>query len=607
MSEYKDDNEPRHNNEEFSSEDSLAQQDDFDTTDQNGVDSHSDNEPELFIDSIEQKDLSEAIPFEPQAVDGISDDDAPALETPEEDAELSDDLELFINETEQADKPELFINAIEELQEPPEDQLKDPEPADETLSESAPVDEEQAEPETSEGEMPAEENSKAVSEPEEEAEEVSPEDMEYMSDTSAAMLMKTPKGGRLLIYIMMLAIGSSLIWANMAPLDEITRGVGNVIPSSRLQVIQNLEGGILETLFVQEGELVREGQPLMQLDDTRFTSTFREGAVEYYSELARAARLNAELTEKNLEFPPELDEYQDYVNREVQIYERRAAGLAAELDIANTQASQAKHELASAEAQLEFLNTSFKLGKEELDLTAPLAKLGVVSQVEMIQLRQRVNELGSEKKLTELSIPKLEAAYQEALARKREVKVKFREEVVQELKEAEIRLDQLTETQANLKDQVVRTMVRSPVEGIVKKINLTTIGGVIQPGMDLMEIVPVEDTLLVEAQISPKDIGFLREGMRAIVKLTAYDFAIYGGLEGTLEHISADTIKDEKGESFYIVRIRTTRSYLGTEESPLEIIPGMKTNVDIITGEKTLMAYLLKPILRAKQNALTER
>ena len=165
----------------------------------------------------------------------------------------------------------------------------------------------------------------------------------------------------------------------------------------------------------------------------------------------------------------------------------------------------------------------------------------------------------------------------------------------------------MTESHTNLEDQVDRTMVRSPVEGIIKKINITTVGGVIQPGMDLMEIVPVEDTLLIEAEISPKDIGFLREGMRAVVKLTAYDFAIYGGLEGTLEHISADTVENEKGDSFYIVHIRTENSYLGSPEKPLEIIPGMKTNIDIITGKKTLMDYLLKPILKAKQNALTER
>ena len=436
---------------------------------------------------------------------------------------------------------------------------------------------------------------------------VNPEDLEFMSDTSAAMLMKTPRGGRLLIYTMLLALFSAIVWASFAHLDEITRGMGKVIPSSRLQVIQNLEGGILEELFVQEGQLVEPGQPLLQLDDTRFRSTFRESAVEYYSELARAARLKAELSGKDIQFPDELLDYQDYINRELSIFDRRRAGLRAELEIATRQANQAKHELAASEAQLEFLTTSLELGEEELFLTEPLARQGVVSQVEMIQLKQRVNDFASEQKMTELSIPKLNSAYKEALSRKRELTTKFREEVVQELRESEVKLDQITESHTNLEDQVKRTLVRSPVEGIVKKININTVGGVIQPGMDLLEIVPVEDTLLIEAKISPKDIGFLREGMPAVVKLTAYDFAIYGGLEGTLEHISADTVEDEKGESHYIVHIRTDKSFLGTPEKPLEIIPGMKTNIDIITGKKSLMDYLLKPILKAKQNALTER
>ncbi|KEQ11736.1 hemolysin secretion protein D [Endozoicomonas montiporae] len=438
-------------------------------------------------------------------------------------------------------------------------------------------------------------------------EHVKPEDLEYMSDTSAAMLMKTPRGGRLLIYMMLLAVFTAIIWATVAELDEITRGMGKVIPSSRLQVVQNLEGGILQEIYVQEGELVEEDQLLLRLDDTRFRSTYRESAVEYYSELARASRLKAELSGKDIYFPPELNDYREYIDREETIFDNRKAGLRAELDIANRQSSQAKHELSASEAQLEFLTTSLDLGEEELELTKPLAQQGVVSHVEMIQLKQRVNDLASERKMTELSIPKLESAYQEALARKRELTVKFREEVVQELRETELKLAQMTESHTSLEDQVNRTLVRSPVPGIVKKININTIGGVIQPGMDLLEIVPVEDNLLIETEISPKDIGFLREGMRSVVKLTAYDFAIYGGLEGTLEHIGADTVENEKGESFYIVHIRTEKNHLGTEEKPLEIIPGMKTNVDIITGKKSLMDYLLKPILKSKQNALTER
>ena len=446
-----------------------------------------------------------------------------------------------------------------------------------------------------------------VSQIEDALEKVQAEEMEFISDKNAALLMKTPTGGRFLIYTMLAALLICLIWASLAPLAEVTRGMGVVVPSQRLQVVQNLEGGILEEIYVSEGQQVKKGEPLLQLDDTRFTASYRESAVEFYSELAKAARLKAELSGQPLKFPPELEKYQDYVNREKDIFDKRSEGLKAQLDIAAKQVSQAKHEMLASETQLEFLETSLELGEEELELTRPLARQGVVSKVELIQLKQRVNDLNSEKTMTELSLPKLRAAYQESLARKKELTLQFREEVVQELKETEVRLDQLTESHSALQDKVVRTLIRSPLDGIVKKIHINTIGGVVQPGADLMEIVPVEDTLLVEAQISPKDIGFLREGMKSVVKLTAYDFAIYGGLEGTLEHISADTIKDEKGESFYVVHIRTSDTHLGSKEKPLEIIPGMRTNVDIITGEKTLMEYLLKPILRAKQNALTER
>ena len=437
--------------------------------------------------------------------------------------------------------------------------------------------------------------------------QVKEEEMEFISDKNAALLMKTPTGGRFLIYTMLASLLIFIIWASLAPLAEITRGMGVVVPSQRLQVVQNLEGGILEKIYVQEGQHVRKGEPLMQLDDTRFTASYRESAVEFHSELAKAARLKAELSGQPLKFPPELEGHQDYIAREAEIFNKRSDGLKAQLDISNKQVAQAKHELAASEAQLEFLETSLELGEEELELTSPLARQGVVSRVELIQLKQRVNDLASEKSMTELSLPKLKAAYQESMARKKELTLQFREEVVQELKETEVRLDQLTESHSALQDKVVRTLIRSPLDGIVKKLHINTIGGVVQPGADLMEIVPVEDTLLVEAQISPKDIGFLREGMKSVVKLTAYDFAIYGGLEGVLEHISADTIKDDKGESFYVVRIRTDDTHLGTEAKPLEIIPGMRTNVDIITGEKTLMEYLLKPIMKAKQNALTER
>lgn len=440
-----------------------------------------------------------------------------------------------------------------------------------------------------------------------EAKHVQADDMPYISDTNAAMLMRTPRGGRLLIYLVLITFITAIAWANFAQVDEITRGSGIVIPSSRLQVVQNLEGGILVDSFVQEGEQVSAGQPLMQLDDTQFSSSFRESSIEYFTDVAKVARLQAELTNKPIDFPEVLDDYPEYIEQEQKIYRRRARQLEAEINVLKSQSEQARHELVSAREQLTYLKSSFELGNEELQLTIPLAKQGVVSKVELLQLRQRVNDLKSDMRKTELSLPKLESVYNESRAKQQEILEKYRADIVQELKETEVNIEQLTESQTALEDQVDRTVIRSPMDGVVKTIHVTTIGGVVQPGMSLLEIVPLEDNLLIETKIQPKDIGFLRKDMKATVKLTAYDFAIYGGLKGYVEHISADTITDEEGKSFYIVHIRTDRNYVGTEEKPLVIIPGMRTDVDIITGAKSIMDYLLKPILKAKQNALTER
>ncbi|MGY0218462.1 HlyD family type I secretion periplasmic adaptor subunit [Endozoicomonadaceae bacterium StTr2] len=477
------------------------------------------------------------------------------------------------------------------------------------MSEDASGDERvpEAEQSAAEDESEPDEADEASPEEESEQEEIPEAELEFMSDTSAAMLLKTPRGGRMLLGFMFLFMVIAVSWAFWAEVDEITRADGTVIPSSRLQVIQNLEGGILEQLFVAEGEHVNAGQPLMQLDDTRFSSDMRGGQIEYFSELARVSRLKAEIADTLPQFPAELDNFPNYVSRELALFKSRQANLKAEQEIAARQTAQSKQELVSIEAQADYLRTSHELGKQELQMTLPLADKGVVSQVELIQLKQRVNDLGGELIMAELSMPKLEQAYEEARAREREVTLKFREEALTELNEAEVKLRQVRENQTSLKDQVSRTLVRSPVTGVVKKINVTTIGGVVQPGMDLIEVVPLEDNLLVEARVNPKDIGFLATGMRAVVKFTAYDFAVYGGLEGTVDHISADTIQDEKGESYYLVRVRTSESHLGSEDNPLEIIPGMRSNIDIMTGKKTIMGYLMKPILRARSNALTER
>lgn len=247
------------------------------------------------------------------------------------------------------------------------------------------------------------------------------------------------------------------------------------------------------------------------------------------------------------------------------------------------------------------------LARQELNISRPLAKEGIVPQVELIKLERQVNEMQGELESNRLLIPKLDSVLRETISKRNDIALKFRADSQTELNERQGKLSQLSEGQVGLRDRVDRTSVIAPLKGTIKKLKINTLGGVVQPGMDLMEIVPLEDTLLVEAKVSPKDIAFLRPGLEAVVKITAYDFTIYGGLHGKVEQISADSIQDEDGNSFYLVRVRTEKSYLGDELNALPIIPGMLASTDIITGKKSVLDYLLKPILRAKQSALRER
>ncbi|HAT8637723.1 TPA: HlyD family type I secretion periplasmic adaptor subunit [Legionella pneumophila] len=354
----------------------------------------------------------------------------------------------------------------------------------------------------------------------------------------------------------------AIIWANYAILDEVTTGQGKVIPSSEVQVIQNLEGGIIQNIFVKEGQIVKKDQILMQIDNTRFMASYAEAEKKIDALEIEIIRLNAEISDTKPVFPDKfIKTYPHLVQDQLSLYESRMR-------------------------ELNQLKKSLELTQKELDLTRPLLKGGSVSEVEVIRLERSVSEIKGNIE-------------------------KFKSEELDKLNKARTELFALVEANKADKDRLTRTTVRSPVYGIVKQIKTTTIGGVVQPGSDLLEIVPLDDTLLIEAKIRPSDIGFIHPGQKAMVKITAYDFSIYGGLEGVVEHISADTIIDEKTdkkeESYYIVKVRTEKNYLGTEKKPLPIIPGMQATVDILTGQKSVLQYLLKPILKAKQSALRER
>ena len=413
-----------------------------------------------------------------------------------------------------------------------------------------------------------------------------------------------------LLFIIALFFNVFLWWANWATLDEVTRGDGKVIPSSQIQVVQNLEGGIIAGISVREGEVVNKGQILVRIDQTQAAAGYRESRAKYLSLLAAVARLKAEVDGTEIAFPGEvLDDAPNVAADELALFASRQSGLKTDLAILRRQEDQRRQELVELRGRLVRLKESYQLVTEELKIIEPLVANGVVSKVELLRLRREANDIKGDREATRLAIPRASAARHEATQRIEERKISLRTESLRELNQKSAELAVVAETITSGKDRALRADVRSPVHGTVKQILVSTVGGVIRPGQDLVEIVPLEDTLLIEARIRPADIAFLRPGQDATVKITAYDFSIYGGLKAKVEHISADTIEDEqqKGETFYRIRLRTDRSYLGTEQDPLPIIPGMTASVDILTGEKTVLDYLLKPILKVRERALRER
>ncbi|ENY6171195.1 HlyD family type I secretion periplasmic adaptor subunit, partial [Vibrio fluvialis] len=362
------------------------------------------------------------------------------------------------------------------------------------------------------------------------------------------------------------------------------------------------------------------------IDDTRFRSDYREREQQVANLTASVLQLSAsiasvvvneEFTETEWEksvridytklaFPPALVESQpDLVERQRAQYRQDLDNLRNQLSVISQQVKQKQQDLVEIQARVVNLRQSYSYANKELEITKPLADEGVVPRIELLKLQRQVNDTRRDLTSSELKVPVLKSALRESMLSRIDAALKFRSQQQDALNQTQDKLSAMTESTVGLEDRVNRTVVVSPVTGTIKTLYVNTVGGVIQPGMDIVEIVPTEDTLLVEAQIAPQDIAFLRPDLPAIVKFSAYDFTKYGGLEGTLEHISADTSQDEDGNSFYLVRVRTQATSLGHDAS-LPIIPGMTASVDIITGKRTVLDYLLKPILSAKDNALRE-
>ncbi|ENO8811872.1 HlyD family type I secretion periplasmic adaptor subunit [Photobacterium damselae] len=453
------------------------------------------------------------------------------------------------------------------------------------------------------------------------------EELDMTDDVYGALMTDAPREHRIVIRVFFIMIMMFIVWAYFAQIDQVTRGTGKIIPSSQVQVIQSLDGGILQNMYVKEGMIVKKGQPLVRIDATRFRSDLAQQEDEEASLRANIIRLKHEL--KSIEifematdwktqvrvnitplvYPDEFTKSEpDLIHQQQAEYQARLDELNNQLAILARQIIQKQQESHSLTSQIQTLKSSLHLVGKELAMTRPLAKKGIVSEVDLLQLQRKVNETKGELSKLYLQQPKIKAALDETILKRREAVLNYNKEARSKLNDLTSRLSRLAEAQVGAQDKVDKAVITSPVNGTVKSINITTLGGVVKPGVDILEIVPTEDQLLVEVKIAPKDIAFLHPGLPAVVKITAYDFTRYGGLNGTVVNISADTSQDQKGNSFYLIKIRTKKSSLTNSKGTLmPIIPGMLTSVDIITGKRSVLDYLLNPILRAKEMALRER
>ncbi len=433
-------------------------------------------------------------------------------------------------------------------------------------------------------------------------------DYEYMSSLSEAILQKTPNASNKLIWLVVIGIGWLIYWASIAQIDERTRGSGKVIPSQQLQVVQNLEGGVVSEILVKEGNYVKKGQILLKINDTNFASSFKESKLRYVELRAKSLRLEAEANNKKFTIPKNAGKaLKKQINYEKSLYKSNKEQVNKKKQILREQIKQRKNELIELNAKITHLQESLSLMNKEIKIEKPLVKKGIVSQVEFLQLSRQANRIKGDLQAAKLSIPRIKSSIKEAEKKESEVLLEFENRAKEQLNKTVAEMSRLNEAQNSLEDKVKRTFVRAPTDGIVKRLLINTVSGVVKPGMDILEIVPIEDGLLIEAKIKPRDVAYLRPGLEAMVKFTAYDFAIYGGLKGKVVFISADTITDKKGMSYYIVHIKTDKNYLEYRKHKLKIMVGMTVSVDILTGKKTVLDYILKPILKAKQNALRER
>ncbi len=433
------------------------------------------------------------------------------------------------------------------------------------------------------------------------------QDFAFISQKSTALLLSSPKGARKLILIIFVFFMFAIYWAANAQLDEITKGDGKVISSKQLQKLQSLEGGIVSDVLISSGDRISIDDVLLVIDDTKFKSNLEEIRKKLLILEAQKESLSSELKDEPLIFSADLiNEIPDITQQEMDFFATRQEEKESIESTYKNRITKLDNNFAEFTGKADNLRKNLKLAEEELEIYKSLQNKDLVSKVELIALEKELNNIEGQLFEAEIKAQQIETLKTEALNERDISNLSMRNKAQEKLNSILAEIEILEQSEVVALDRVNRTLIRSPVNGIVQRVLANTISSVIQPGEDLIEIVPIDDALLIEAKIRPVDIGFLSPGQDVIVKFSAYDYAIYGGLKGNLEYISADTIIDED-ESYYLIKVRTDANHLETDKERLEIIPGMTASVNIVTGKKTVLDYLLKPVLRAKHNSMHER
>jgi adhesin transport system membrane fusion protein len=398
------------------------------------------------------------------------------------------------------------------------------------------------------------------------------------------------------------------VWAALWEIEEATLAEGRIVPSAKVQVVQSLEGGIVKTIHVRQGDTVREGDLLVSLSTAQAGSDYESRRQQALALSARVVRLTAEVEDKPLSYTDDfLTQARGFMEGEVAVYRGRAVELRTSLAVLDSQFEQRSKEMTEARVALATSQRLLALGREERTILADLVARRLEPRLELIRLDRALAEQEGRVESSNVAIQRLQAAIAEIGQKKEATLAQFKSGALAELSRSVGELRSLQETLPGLVDKVDRSELRAPMNGIVNRVLVTTVSGVIRPGEPIVEIVPGEDRLVVEARVSPQDIGFVRAGQRARIRLTAYDFAIFGSLDGAVSNVGADAVVGENGDSAYLVRIESDTPHLESFGRKLPIIPGMVAQSTIITGSRTILTYLTKPVVRTMQNAFRER